>query len=238
MGLTLCGLLPLFFICLCPTSIVAQNRLSADVTVRQVHKGKSLRVEKQVFFSLNGNLVVHFTYPQEYFVVTNRLGETSVYQPLAGEVMQMNDQSVSSETELLSVFASPNASDLGLTKLGYVLNKVERDGDDQIRTYVPTHIDDKGIGKAVVVCRKGNPIYCAVYDLDGHISKKTYYSRYVEYPVLTFPTLVTQISYNHVGDSVIKREEYKNIRTKDFPGDAMFDYKVPANAIRVSPFGK
>ena len=210
----------------------------ADVTIRQVHKGKAMRVEKQVFYSANGNLVVHFTYPQEYYMLTNRLGETSVYQPAAGEVMQMNDRSMSTETEMLAVFMSPNYADLGLSRLGFVLGKVEREGDDVVSTYTPTHVDDKAISRAVVVCRHGNPIYCAFYDQSGNITKKTYYSRYVELPAMTFPTLMTQIAYDHAGDSVIRREEYSNIRTKDFPAGALFDYRVPANARRVSPFGK
>ena len=237
MGIALRGLLPLFFVCLCCGSS-AQSRLSADVTVRQVHKGKSVRVEKQVFFSANGNLVVHFTYPQEYFMVTNRLGETSVYQPKANEVMQMNDRSMSSETEMLSVFMSPSYADLGLTRLGFVLAKVENEGSDQVRTYTPTHVDDKAISRVVVVCREGNPIYCAFYDQSNLVTKKTYYSRYVELPMLTFPTMVTQIAYDHAGDSVIRREEYHNIRTKDFSKDALFDFRVPTNARRVTPFEK
>ena len=214
------GLLPLFFVLLCGSAL-AQNRLSADVTVRQVNKGKSMRVEKQVFYSTNGNMVVHFTYPQEYYMITNRLGETSVYQPAANEVMQVNDQSMSTESELLTV-----------------LSKTERNGKDQVKTYTPTHIDDKAFKKVVVVCRDGNPIYCAFYSQSDQIIKKTYYSRYADLPILTFPTLITQISYDNKGDSIIRREEYKNIRTKDFPKNALFDYKVPANAKRVTPFGK
>ncbi len=217
---------------------MAQNRLSADVTVRQVNKGKSMRVEKQVFYSTNGNMVVHFTYPQEYYMITNRLGETSVYQPAANEVMQINDHSMSTETEMLTVFLSPNYIDLGLTGQGFVLGKVEKEGKDQIRTYTPTRVDDKAIKKVTVVCRDGNPIYCAFFDQSDHIIKKTYYSRYFEQSVFSFPSLVTQISYDTKGDSIIRREEYKNIRTKDFPSSALFDYKVPANAKRVNPYGK
>lgn len=236
MGIALGGLLPLFFALWCCTA-VAQNRLSADVTVRQVHNGKSVRVEKQIFYSSNGNLVVHFTKPQEYYMITNRLGETSVYQPKANEVMQMNDQSMSTEGELLAVFMSPSYADLGLPRLGFVLSKVEKEGSDQVKTYTPTRLDDKAIKKVVVVCRDGNPIYCAFYNQSDQVTKKTYYSRYVELPVMTFPTMVTQIAYDNKGDSVIKREEYSNIRTKDFPADALFDYRVPANAKRVTPFG-
>ena len=237
MGIALRGLLPLFFIALGGT-VAAQSRVMADVTARQVHKGKSMRVEKQVFYSSNGNLVVHYTYPQQYYMVTNRLGETSVYQPKAGEVMLVNDRSMSSESELLTIFMSPSYADLGLTRLGFVLAKVEKDGADKVMTYTPTHVDDKAFSRAVVVLREGNPIYCAFYDQSGNVVKKTYYSHYGELPMITFPTLVTQISYDGRGDSIIRREEYRNVRTKDFPKDALFDYKVPADARRVTPFGK
>lgn len=237
MGIGLRGLLPFFFVLL-STATLAQNRLSADVTTRQLNNGKSIRVERQVFYSTNGNMVVHYTYPQEYYMVTNRLGETSVYQPASNEVMQVNDHSMSTENEMLTIFLSPNYADLGLTKLGFVLNKVEKEGKDQIRTYTPTHSDDKAFKKVTVVCRDGKPIYCAFYDHNDHIIKKTYYSHYVEQSVFSFPSLITQISYDTKGDSIIRREEYRNIRTKDFPKSALFDYKVPANAKRVNPYGK
>ena len=212
--------------------------MSADVIVRQVHKGKSVRVEKQIFYNSNGTLVVHFTVPQEYYMVSNRLGETTVYQPAANEVMQMNDPAVSSESELLTVFMSPSYADLNLTRMGFVLDKVERKGEDQIKTYHPTHIADKAIKKVIVVCRDKNPIYCAFYDRDDRLTKKTYYSKYFSLPTMSFPTLVTQIAYDDKGDSVIRKEEYRNIRTKNFASNALFDFKVPANAKRVNPFGK
>lgn len=191
-----------------------------------------------MFYNANGNLVVHFTYPQQYYVITNRLGETTLYQPEANEVIQLNDQSITSEDEMIAIFMTPNYSDLGLTKLGFVLHKVERKGQDQISTYLPTTSNDKGIQKATIVCRGGNPIYCAFYDHDGLLTRKTYYSRYQDFAALTLPTLVTQIAYDGTGDSVIKREEYHNIRTSNFAADALFDFSIPANAKRVNPATK
>ncbi len=214
-----------------------QNRLSADVTIRQVHKGKAMRVEKQVYYNMNGNLVVHYTYPQEYYWVTNSLGESSVYQPKVNEVMVVNDRSMSSEAEYFVQFLSPDYADLGLTRNGFALKGVEREGDNVVKTFLPTNINEKSVKKVVVVCRDGRPIYCAIYGPDDHITRKVYYSKYVTFPKLTFPTSITQISYNAVGDSIIKKEEYKNIKTKDFAPGALFDYKVPAGAKRVNPYG-
>ena len=72
--------------------------------------------------------------------------------------------------------------------------------------------------------------------MNGNVSKKTYYSKYVVLPNLTFPTVITQIAYDSKGDSIVKKEEYKNIRTKDFPDESLFNYRVPKGAKLVSPF--
>lgn len=213
----------------------AQQRMAADVTVRQVYQGKSMRVEKQLFYTAGGNLVVHYTHPQEYYMLTNTLGEMQVYQPQAGEVMQMTDAEFSSQSETFALFMRPDYADLGLTRHGFTLKDVRRDGNDVVKTYRPSAIDDRNIGRVVVVCRDGKPIYSAFYDLSDRLMRKVYYSRYTALPSFSFPTSVTQISYDTKGDSVIKKEEYRNIRTSGFGSEALFDYKVPATARRVSP---
>lgn len=235
MGTTPRGLLPFSLFLLLALPLAAQGRLSADVTIRQVHNGKSIRVEKQLFYSAAGNLVVHYTYPQEYYMLTNTLGEMQVYQPAAGEVMQVADAEFSSQSEFFALFLRPDYADLGLVRAGFALREVKREGKDQIKTYRPANLDSRNIGRVVVVCRDGKPIYSAFYDHADLLVRKVYYSRYTTLPSFTFPTSVTQISYNAAGDSVIKKEEYRNVRTSGFAPDAPFDFQVPANARRVAP---
>ena len=236
-GLVLKVLLP-FFVCLAVYNgdLFSQTKLSADVTIRQLHQNKVIRVEKQVFFTSNGNLVIHYTYPQEYYMITNSLGETSVYQPAANEVMNINDKSLSSQTEFFTLFMTPAYSDLNLTNLGFTLQGIKKDGSNIVKTFIPTQKADKEISKATVVCQKDKPIYSAFYDKSGKVLKKTYYTNYVTYPNISFPATITQISYDTKGDSVIKKEEYKNIKTNNFSKDALFDYKVPKGAKRVNPY--
>lgn len=216
--------------------LTAQSRISADVTVRQLNNKKVVRVEKSLYFSSNGYLVVHFTYPQEYYMVSNSLGETSVYQPAVNEVMQMQDRSLTSRSDIFTLFLTQDFSELNLTQSGFVLKETKRDGDKVIRTYTPTMKEDKGISRVVVVLRDGQPIYCGYYDVKDKLMRKTYYSHYVAYPNYSFPTSITQISYDNKGDSVVRKEEYKNIKTNNFGADALFDWRVPKDARRVSPF--
>ncbi len=232
-------LVSFFVFVTCNMLLVAQVKLSADVTTRQLYNDKVIRIEKQMFFSSNGNLVVHYTYPQEYYMITNSFGEASIYQPDVNEVVQINDKSLSSQNEFIMLFLTPAYRDLNLTNIGFVLNDMQKDGGRIVKTFYPEKKSDTIFAKAVVVSEKNNPIYSAFYNKDDKILKKTYYSDYVTYPNISFPSVITQISYDLVkGDSVIKKEEYKNIKTKDFNNNALFEYKVPKNAKRVEPYKK
>ena len=133
-GIVRRGLFPLllFMVGLAGSTVSAQNRLSADVTIRQLYKKKVVRVEKQLFYNYNGNLVVHYLYPQEYYVLTNSLGETSVYQPKVNEVMMINDRTTSSYSEFFTIFLTPDYADLNLVKSGFVVKEVRKEEDNVI----------------------------------------------------------------------------------------------------------
>lgn len=227
-----CFLLFVLFV----TSGYAQQRITADVTTRQVMKNKSLRVERQLFYTAGGNLVIHYTYPQEYYLTTNGLGEVTVYSPKNNEVTMFRDNTVSSQSETMISFISPDHANLGLRQMGFVQKKSEKEGKRIVKTFIPTLKEDKIYSKVVVVSEQGEPIYCAFYDKNNNIVRKTYYAEYVRLPMVSFPTRITQISYGNVGDSIVRQEVYKNIKTSGFASSEMFDFKVPANAKRVNPF--
>lgn len=236
-GTVFIRLFPLFVFLLFHTAnIFAQTKMSADVVVRQLYKNKLIKIQKQIFFTFNGNLVVHYTYPQEYYMITNSLGETSVYQPSVNEVMYITDKTLSSQTEIFSLFMTPNFSDLNLTNLGFVLKGTKKEGTNIVKIFTPTQSIDKNIKQVKVVCKKDQPIYSAFYSKDNRITKKTYYTDYIVFPNISFPTVITQISYDSKGDSVINKEEFKNIKTSNFPVSSCFNYKIPKGAKRVSPY--
>ena len=101
----------------------AQKKISANVEIKQVKNNKVIVVEKDIFYQSNGNFVVHFTKPQEYYLVTNSLGEAKAYMPQTNEVVIMNDQFFSSQNELLYSFLSNEYKDFGLEKLGFTMQK-------------------------------------------------------------------------------------------------------------------
>ena len=148
----------------------------------------------------------------------------------------INDKEMAEQSEVMMQFFSPDRANLNLTRMGFVLQKTEKQDNRIVKTFVPTMLEDKIYSKVVLVTENNQPIYCAFYDKASTIVKKTFYSQYISLPKVSFPTRITQISYNGVGDSIIRREEYKNVKSSGFAADAPFNFQVPATARRVNPF--
>ena len=96
----------------------AQRHVSADVEVKQVAAGKVTTITKSVYCTNNGRLVINFHTPQEYYAITNIIGETRLYMPQGNQVLSDNSGMLSSKDELLYIFMSGRADDLGLGQFG------------------------------------------------------------------------------------------------------------------------
>ncbi len=215
----------------------AQKKISANVEIKQVKNNKVIVVEKDIFYQSNGNFVVHFTKPQEYYLVTNSLGEAKAYMPQTNEVVIMNDQFFSSQNELLYSFLSNEYKDFGLEKLGFTMQNQKKEGTKIIKTYVTAKKEFKDLSKIEIVYEKNLPIYTAYYNKKD-ITRKVYYSKYMYLSQFTFPTQITEISYDSPSDSTVKREIYSNVKVDQFTDNTLFDYKIPSSAKLVSPFIK
>ena len=208
----------------------SQRNVSADVEIKQVAKGKVFTIKKSIYYQSSGKLVVHFTVPEEYFIVTNSFGETKAYIPSKNEVTVFNDKTFSSENELLYYFFSNKIDDLGLKELGFTVTSIRTDNDNIVKTYTSDKNEYKNISKIEMVYENYLPVYCAYFNPKGEITRKIYYSNYSHYSQLTLPTRITEIVYNSPVDSIVKREIYSNIKLNNATNNTLFEYEVPASA--------
>ena len=215
---------------LVPAGASAQRRISADVEVKQAAGGKVATVTKRVHCSADGRAVIHFLKPQEYILVSNIKGETKMYIPSTNEVIVDNSAAVTSQDELVSVFMSGRAEDLGLGMYGYRLQGTTREDGLVKKTYVTDKAGD--IPKVEIVYENFLPIYCGYVDASGKTITKTYYSQYVPAGRMMLPTRTTSITYTSPKDSSVMRTIYSDIRVDD--DDPLFDFQVPSNAKVVS----
>lgn len=214
----------------------SQNKISANVISKQFLNKKLLTIERDIYYQTNGKLVTHYIKPQEYFLITNSFGEAKVYNPKTNEVMIMNEKNMSSRNELIYTFLSNQYSDFGLTEMGFILKGQKKEGIRIIKTFVPKNKKNDNVTKIEIVFENTFPIYIAYYNKKNFITRKVYYSKYQNFKLFTFPTQITEISFVSTKDSIVKRDDYSNVKVENFNTNSLFDYNVPLNAKLVNPY--
>ncbi|MCR5325889.1 MAG: hypothetical protein K6E37_03955 [Bacteroidales bacterium] len=203
----------------------AQRKVSADVEVKTVADGKLRTVTKSVYCTSNGRLVTLFRTPAKYYTVANAKGELQLYNPSTNEVMSQVDKSLSSTTELLSLFMSGHVDDLGLGYYGYRVTQTGREDGYTKKTF--THADPT-YATVCIVYENYLPIYCEYTSPEGKTLSRKYLSDYRQFGRMMLPLRTTDISYGSHRDSTVVRTIYSSVRTDtDAPE---FDFTVPADA--------
>ncbi|MBP9987669.1 MAG: hypothetical protein KBT44_07090 [Bacteroidales bacterium] len=206
----------------------AQQRVSADVTVKQVQNGRASTTTKSVCCTNDGRMVaITKTKEGKLYIFTNIHGETRIYNQARNEVMSDNSGSVTSTDELLQVFLLQRIDDMGFTSLGYDLVKTEHEGSNLIKIFEPKNKAAQ-CARIKLVMQDYLPIYCAYLDRKGKVITKTYYSKYELTDRFMFPHRVTEVTYLNAKDSVVKLDLYSNIKVNT--PDPAFDITIPADA--------
>lgn len=209
----------------------SQKRASADIEVKQVIGKQVITITKSVYCSNNGRLVIWVHTPQEYYIVTNALGESRLYMPGTNEVMTDRSGAMNSSQEPLSVFLMGRVDDLGVGLEGYTLTSTSFEEGVIKKTFTSRKAE---VSPTVEIVYDKNylPIYCAYLNPSGQVLTKRYLAHYDFQPRFVFPGRITDIIYGGKKDSTIVRNIYTNIKVDS--SDPMFDFEIPSDAKEAS----
>lgn len=211
--------------------VADSRRIMAHMESEKLISGKKIVIRGDVFYNqAEGKMIVHYTYPQDYFYVSNTLGEVKMYLPESNQVMIQRNPILSSQNDVLYYFLSNKISDLGLKDAGFKLADTKVEDRNVITTWTPPAPANKKVSKVEIVHQNFVPIYSAYFDLDEKISKKIYYSKYFQTNEAMIPQLITEIEYIPTGDSIISRKKYSEIKTGFSAQSHYFDFSVPGDA--------
>ncbi|KAB7732633.1 hypothetical protein F5984_01365 [Rudanella paleaurantiibacter] len=220
-------LLSLFAFIAAPQTV---ERLSATMTTRQVQKGKSVTVRGEVYYQRNGNMVTHFTFPQEIVILANKLGETRIYDPRRNAVMRYQNNAFSTSTTQLAYFLTGATADMGLIQLGFVQDRTYNTGKLLVTEWRLKTPDPKAaIQRVKVVFDKANPIYMDYKNTAGKVIRKVFYYSYQPIDGRPFPMATTEIVYDGA-DSTVAKTTYGGIKINGDANSPYFQYSIPANA--------
>jgi outer membrane lipoprotein-sorting protein len=206
------------------------ERLSADMTIRQVQQGKSVTLRGSLYYQRNGNMVTHFSYPREYMIVSNKLGETRLYDPVKNTVVQYQNFLFSTQSSQFYYFFSGKVSDMGLTRIGYVQDKTYNDNGMLVTEWKLKTPDKRATIQRIRIVYDGQrPVYMHYEEAGGRVFRKVFYYNYQMLDTYFFPTTTTEILYDK-GDSVISKTNYTDFKLNGSTTEAWFNYTIPRNA--------
>ncbi len=207
------------------------RRIMTHMESEKLISGKKISIQGDIFYNYSeGKMIVHYTYPQEYFFVSNTKGEVKIYLPDNNQVMIQRNPVYSSQNDALYYFLSNKTNDLGLKEAGFELSDTKAEERNIITTWNPPDLANKTISKVEMVHQDFLPIYTAYFNLDGKITKKTYYSKYLNTTNAMIPQMITEIDFIPNGDSIISRKKYTDIKTGYSAQSQYFDFNIPNDA--------
>ena len=211
-------------------SPAALDKISATMISRQVQGGKSITIKGNVYYQRNGNMVTHFIYPRQYFVIANKTGEVKMYDPSKNSVMLYQNFLFSTQSSQFYYFFSGKSSDMGLGDIGYVQTKIYPEKDLLVSLWSLKVADKKSLIQRVkLVYQRTNPVYMHYEDAAGNIIRKVYYGNYSQLENTSFPSTTTEIVYSD-GDSTVSRTSFSEFKFNQDASGQYFNFQVPANA--------
>jgi outer membrane lipoprotein-sorting protein len=211
-------------------SLLTVERISAAIVTRQATQGKSVTLKGDIYYQRNGNMITHFTYPMEYIVVANRLGETKVYDPVKNTVMQYQNFLFSTQSSQFYYFLSGKISDMGLTDIGYVQDKTYNENVLLVTEWKLKTPNKKALIQRIRIVYDGQrPVYMHYQDGAGKVFRKVFYYNYQMLEAYSFPATTTEITYDKK-DSTVSKTNYTDFKLNERTDGAYFNYTIPANA--------
>lgn len=206
------------------------EKISASIVSRQVQSGKSVTVKGEICYQRNGNMITHFTFPKQYFVISNKQGEVKMYDPSRNTVMLYQNFLFSTQSSQFYYFFSGKIADMGLGEIGYVQEKIYAEKNLMVSLWKPKMPDKKTkIQKIKLVYQGQQPVYMHYEDVNNKIIRKVYYSNYTHMESYSFPNTTTEIAYAE-GDSTVSKTSYFDFKFNQQASSQYFNFRIPDNA--------
>ena len=206
------------------------RKVSATMTMRTAHKGKTTNARAELSYSTSGRMVTLFPKPAELYVFNNANGELRVYDPTKNTVLQQQNATYSTETTQFFFFLHNRKADLGLSSMGFSLGQTKFENGVMITIWKSPTPMAKNIKRVELVHKGQNPIFMKYVDPSERTIKKVYYYEYTKLGNIDFPQTITQIDYLTMRDSIVTKTAYGALKINEQVTSDLLDFKIPNNA--------
>ncbi len=206
------------------------RKVSASMTMRTSHKGKTTNTRAELCYATSGRMVTLFPKPAELYLFNNANGELRVYDPSKNTVLQQQNVTYSTETTQFFFFLHNRKADLGLSSMGFSLGNTKFENGVMITTWKSPTPLAKNIKRVELVHKGQNPIFMKYVDPSERTIKKVFYYDYTKLGTVDFPQTITQIDYVTAKDSIVTKTAYGALKINEQVQSNLLEFTIPSNA--------
>ena len=199
--------------------------ITADISIKEKFaNGTSQLIIGTVYYDKAVNQVVYnIKFPQHEVWV---LSDTVMYHLVNNKIVKRQQTFLAAKQSLFCLALSGEISDYGLKNSFFSIQKIEKEANMVITTWVPDVRREKVFGKILMsnVSKKLNTI--VFYSPDNHLLSQQQFKNYTNISGLEFPGEVTQITYEKSGKDY-QLTTYKNIIVDGQNENDFYNFVIP-----------
>lgn len=204
-------------------------RLKADFSIKSKnYDGKAQLTMGKVFYDKTHKKIVYkITFPEKetwlsvdsllYKIVANEQGEPQVFKQKIPGI---------AEFSIFHLAMNGQLSDFGLKKSNFRIEKVEREDNKVITTWLPPARYTSKMGKIMIANEQKKITGIIFFDTQNKILSKQFFNKYQNFDGLVFPTEIIQITYIN-GNKNRQITTYRNIAVNETGNDKIYNFKLP-----------
>jgi hypothetical protein len=203
--------------------------IKVNMNKRVNQNGVTTSINAEIFYGLNGKMVTKYENPKEILVINDSDGQIIMYDKNENTVIQNINYAYSTENSNFFYFLNSDKRDMGLEKMGFLLNKTEFDENMLVTTWqAPLEMRQHFSGIKLVL-ENNKPIYMDYSDSKGKIIKKMFFSDFTDVKGKAFPKAITEINYSKK-DSIVSKTTFSSIVDNVPEAMNLLNFKIPENA--------
>lgn len=212
-------------------SMFGVDRIMLRMESQSLQAGKTAVLYADLYYqALDGKLITRMDAPINKVMITNRQGELTIYDPEDQTVYRARELEYSSENNLIFFFLTGKTQDLGLSDMGFTIDRTEFKDGLLITQWIPPSAHSHMFSHIELVHEDHLPIYAAYYDAAGKMIKRVFYSDFEIYSDVILPLTVTEFNYLPGGDSIVNRVRFSDVRTNRQAVSSWFEFEIPDDA--------
>jgi hypothetical protein len=202
-------------------------RLNGEFSIKaKSSAGQSQLTIGKFYYDRNiQKLVYDNTFPYRETWVS---ADTNIYKIVNNKVIARYKSPPIAMFSIFHLAITSQINNYGLKGSEFTIEKVEKQGNMVITTWLPPKYFASIFGK-VLISNKFNKLFGIVFiDSKGEVIRKQFFNNYQNISGMEFPMEVVDITYTDKKENY-QVTTYKSVRIDEITQDRFFDYPIPAH---------